>query len=79
MIRTQISLTDHHAERLRVLALTGGLSQAAIIREALDGYLRDHESRMRLERARRAVGAYRSGRKSTAEDHDEALDEAFGT
>jgi hypothetical protein len=79
MIRTQISLTQEQADRLRELSAALGLSQAAVIREALDRYLRNDSAPVRLRRAREPVGAYRSGRRSTAIGHDEALDEPFST
>ena len=77
MIRTQISLSEEQADRLRERSASLGLSQAAVIREALDTYLRSDGTLRRLRRARVPVGAYRSGRRSTAARHDEALDEAF--
>ena len=78
MLRTQISLTPQQFSRLRELARAGGVSQAAILREALDAYLGVYESTMRLDHALVPVGAYRSGGHSTADEHDEVLDEAFG-
>ena len=77
MIRTQISLTQEQAERLREQSAALGLSQAALIRSALERHLRDGAAAVRSRRAREPVGAYRSGRRSTAAGHDEALDEAF--
>ncbi len=77
MIRTQVSLSEKQAERLRVQAAARGVSQAALIRQALDAYLDDSRLSRRLQRARAAVGAFSSGFRSTAEGHDEALDEAF--
>lgn len=49
------------------------------MRDAIDALVGDDERSRRIERARRPVGAYRSGRTNTAEKHDEALEETFGT
>ncbi|MDE0702061.1 MAG: ribbon-helix-helix protein, CopG family [Acidimicrobiaceae bacterium] len=77
MIRTQISLTEAQAVRLRTRAAAKGVSQAEFFRQALDAYFANDELALRVERARSAVGAHRSGSRSTAEYHDDALDEAF--
>lgn len=77
MIRTQVSLSEEQAERLRVRAAARGVSQAALVRHALDAYLDNEELSLRVRRARSPVGAFRSGCASLSEDHDEALDEAF--
>jgi predicted DNA-binding protein len=79
MIRTQVSLTEEQAERLRARAAAGGVSQASVVRQALDAYLERDELSLRLQRARSAVGAFRSGHRDTAERHDDALDEAFSS
>ena len=77
MVRTQISLTEEQAARLRALAAARSVSQAWVIRRALDAYMERDELSLRLERARSAVGAYRSGCGNIARDHDDYLDEAF--
>lgn len=77
MIRTQISLTDEQAERLRTQAAARGVSQAEFFRQALDAYLANEELALRVQRARSPIGAHHSGNSSTAEYHDDALDEAF--
>lgn len=79
MIRTQISLSEEQAERLRAWAAARGVSQASVMRQALDAYLERDDLSRRLERARAAVGAFRSGYRNTAECHDEVLDEAFSS
>lgn len=77
MIRTQVSLTEQQAKRLRHLAAARNVSQAALVRQALGAFLDDDGLSQRLARARRPVGAYRSGQKTTATEHDHALDDAF--
>lgn len=79
MIRTQVSLSEEQAERLRARATARGVSQASVVRQALDAYLERDELSLRLERARAAVGAFRSGYRNTAERHDDVLDEAFSS
>jgi hypothetical protein len=77
MIRTQISMTEQQAEALRHLAALRDKSQAAVLRDALDALVEaDHRATL-IARARRAIGAYRSGSSTTSTDHDEALVEAF--
>lgn len=77
MIRTQISMTEQQAEALRNLAALRDKSQAAVLRDALDALVEADQRAIRISRARRALGAYRSGSSTTSVDHDEALVEAF--
>ncbi len=77
MIRTQISMTGAQQDAVRRVAAARGVSQAAVFRDALDTVL-DHQLRgSRVDRARLATGAYRSGDSNLAIDHDDALDESF--
>ena len=77
MIRTQISITEEQAGRLRRFAAAEGVSQSAVIRRSLDMFLQDEGWARSVESARAVVGAYRSEPSSTAADHDSVLDEAF--
>ena len=77
MIRTQISMTPDQADALRRLAALRRRSQAALLRDALDGLLGDEERSRRIARARRVIGAFRSGSADTSVEHDAALDDAF--
>lgn len=77
MIRTQISITEEQAERLRILARARNVSQASLMRQALEVLLAEDDLSQRVRRARRPVGVYRSGHSRTAVHHDEALDDAF--
>lgn len=75
MIRTQISLTEDQLRRLRRVARARGVSMATLIREAVDRTVPD-EDRDRRERQNRAfalAGAFASGRRDTAERHDDVL------
>lgn len=43
MVRTEIHLTKAQKQRLDRLAAASGKRQSVLIREALDGYLADHQ------------------------------------
>jgi hypothetical protein len=76
VVRTQISLTDEQADRLRRLARRRRTSMAALIREAVDVVHPEHDDdsmTAKWERARRAVGGFQSGLPDVAERHDEYL------
>lgn len=79
MVRTQIQLMEEQARRLKELASEQGVSLAAVVREAVDRYLRDSsELETRWERAL-AVGGYhdKDGATDVAVEHDRYLDQAF--
>lgn len=77
MVYSQVSFSEEQADRLRAEAAARGVSQAELLRQALDAYL-DHRSLSAcVHRARLPVGAFRSGCGSLAMDHDDALGEAF--
>ncbi len=75
VIRTQISLTEDLIERARRVAAQRGISLAALIREALADALAKTPEELAIERAKRAVGGFRSGRVDTSEHHDDVLAE----
>jgi hypothetical protein len=77
VIRTQISMTEDQAEALRRLAAARRVSQAALLREAIDALVADDDRVHRARRARAVVGRYRSGQSDTSERHDEVLAEIF--
>ena len=58
MQRTQIYLSAAEREGLQALALRSGRSQSALIREAIDAFLRQHQPRERLARLRQARGIW---------------------
>jgi predicted DNA-binding protein len=76
MIRTQISLTERQARRVRRLAADRGVSMATVIREAVEVYVPDDEP-ARAARAARALAAGRfdSGLADVSERHDDYLAE----
>ena len=77
MIRTQISLTERQARRLRRLAADRSVSMATIIREAIDVYVPDDEAARAARTARvlAAAGRFDSGLVDVSERHDDYLAE----
>ena len=49
------------------------------MRDAIDALTTDAGLTRRIDRARRAVGAFRSGTTQTSVEHDAALVEAYST
>jgi Arc/MetJ-type ribon-helix-helix transcriptional regulator len=79
MERTQISLTEEQADRLRRLARRRRSSMAALIREAVDRvYPGSRQRDADWDRALAAVGGFRSDRSEVSERHDDYLADAFG-
>lgn len=58
--------------RLQRLAAEHGVSPELLLHQALDAYADDSPLDELIERAKRPVGAFRSGRRDLAENHDEA-------
>lgn len=80
MIRTQIQLTEEQAERLKDLAHERGVSVSALVREAVDGLVREPRRPTKRElrmRALEVAGKYSSGRTDIAEHHDRYLAEIY--
>jgi len=77
MLRTQISLTQAQARRLRRAAADRGVSMATLIREAVEAYVPDDElvREERVTRALAAAGRFDSGWTDVSERHDEHLAE----
>ena len=76
--RTQISLTDEQARRLRGLARRRHTSMAALIRDAVDRvYPEAGHTDERWQKALASVGGFRSGVSDVSAEHDRELDEAF--
>jgi hypothetical protein len=78
--RTQISLTEEQARRLRELAERRGTSMAALIRDAVDrAYPPPAPGDDRWDKALAAVGGFRSGMTDAGVEHDRELADAFGS
>jgi hypothetical protein len=72
--RTQISLTEEQASRLRGLARKRRTSMAALIREAVDRtYPPPLGTDYRWAAALAAVGGFRSGVTDVSDEHDREL------
>ncbi|HEY7625233.1 MAG TPA: ribbon-helix-helix protein, CopG family [Candidatus Limnocylindria bacterium] len=80
MERKQIQLTRQQAAAVRRIAARRKTSDAAIVREAVDQWLRGQGRAGEKERWRRAlavVGKFSSGRSDISKEHDRELAEAF--
>jgi Arc/MetJ-type ribon-helix-helix transcriptional regulator len=79
MERTQISLTQEQADRLRRLARRRRSSMAALIRAAVDRtYPEGSQRDAAWDKALAAAGGFRSDRTDVAERHDDYLADALG-
>jgi len=58
MQRTQIYLSEQERQGLQALALRSGRSQSALIREAIDAFLAQHQPQGRLAGLRAARGLW---------------------
>ena len=80
MERKQVQLTRRQAAAVRRVAVRRKTSDAAIIREAVDLWLRTQghsgDADERWQRALRVVGAFRSGAKDVGREHDREFAEA---
>jgi hypothetical protein len=80
MQRKQIQLTGHQAAAVRKEAARRKTSDAAIVREAVDQWLRARghgRAPDRLARAMAVVGQFSSGRRDVSREHDRELADAF--
>lgn len=79
MIRTQIRLDEEQARRLKLLAVTRGVSVAELIRQAAGQLLQEADNESKWERASRIIGKFRDveNRADVAENHDRYLEEAY--
>jgi hypothetical protein len=81
MERKQIQLTRQQAAAVRRMAARRKTSDAAIVREAVDMWLRIQghsggDAEERWKRAQLVVGAFASGRKDISQEHDREFAEA---
>ncbi len=79
MVRMQVQLTDEQLSGLRDVAIREGVSQAEVVRRALDQYLPRHapdRAAARL-RALSLIGAFDSGLSDISERHDAYYAEAI--
>ena len=81
MVRTQVQITEKQAASLKRLAAEEDVSQAEIVRRSIELYLRGRGAvadQERRERALRASGRFRSGKRDVGERHDKYLADAYG-
>jgi len=82
MVRTQIQLTAEQAVRVKKVAKESHISMAQVIRQGIDAFLRsaaNTKAEDRLDRALRAAGRYRSGKRNGSSRHDLHLAQAYRT
>jgi hypothetical protein len=80
MERRQFQLTKQQAAAVRREATRRKISDSAIVREAVDLWLRARghvRSEDRMSRAMGIVGKFASGQKDLSRDHDRELADAF--
>jgi hypothetical protein len=80
MERKHVQLTARQARAIRKEASTRKTSEAAIIREAVELWVRTQghaEAQDRWQRATAVVGAFASGRKDISREHDREFAETF--
>jgi hypothetical protein len=80
MQRKQFQLTPQQAVAVRREATRRKISDSAIVREAVDLWLRARghaRSEDRIKRAIGIVGQFASGQKDVSRDHDRELADAF--
>ncbi len=80
MERKQIQLTRKQAIAVRREATRRKISDSAIVREAVELWLRARghvRNEDRMKRALGIVGQFASGRKDVSRDHDRELADAF--
>ncbi len=82
LVRIQVQLTEAQAEFLKEVGAQEGRSVADLVREAVDGLMREDDG-MRLEarraRAPGAAGRFHSCHSDIAAEHDRYLVDAFET
>jgi len=78
--RTQVRLDEKQLEALRQVSSETGRSIASLIREGVDLHLNSRKGPCHeelIERARRAVGKFSSGKRDISVNHDRYLADAF--
>ena len=81
-VRTQVQLTEEQVRELKVRARNEERSMAALVRESVSEYLARRPVRNRgdlLQRANALTGRFHSGSPDIAINHDQYLDEAYGS
>jgi Arc/MetJ-type ribon-helix-helix transcriptional regulator len=79
MVRTQVNLTQEQVVRVRRIATSRGSSMSTVIREAVDHWLQEEDTKVGRDWAIAAIGGFRSGHTNISERHDEHLAEHSST
>lgn len=82
MVRTQIQLHEEQVKRVKEIAQAKNTSMAEIIRRAVDMLLESQHEPSKKERWLRSlevIGKFSSDRTDIAANHDDYLDEAYGS
>ncbi len=81
MQRVQVQLTDEQVRELKSLARDKGVSVSEILRRGADEMIRTNApTRAEIwDRAMSAVGAFRGNGAPVARNHDDYLDEIYGS
>lgn len=81
MERKQIQFTRHELAAIRREARRRRVSDSAVVREAVDAWIKSHDPELRKERVARAlsvIGKYSSGGgRNIAEEHDRELADIY--
>ena len=80
MVRTQVQLTQKQLQTLRQLSAATGRSQADLIRQGVELYVRSQQRLNREEQIERALGVagrFSSGSADGSQEHDRHLAEAW--
>jgi predicted transcriptional regulator len=75
MKRVQVQFTDEVARELEERAEVSGQPVAALVRQAVAGWLAEDDRQRRWDRAVAAIGGFHSGHDDIAENHDQYLNE----
>ena len=73
MKRTQIQFDAEQAAALKRRAAERGVSVSSVVRDAVAKYLTNDGAEERIERVRRAAGAFASGLSDVSVEHDRYL------
>jgi len=77
MIRVQMQFTQEQLEALRAQAAASGRPLAAVVRDAVDAWMADHQRSRLVDRALGAIGGFHSGLGDLADHHDRYIDDTI--
>jgi hypothetical protein len=77
MVRTQVQFTEDQINALRLLSSQQKKSMADLVRESVDLLLREQQRASVTQRALKAAGRFRSGKRDISANHDDYLAVAY--